>query len=140
MHLDPYYVQYLPRSLNPWFLYGLLKVAKLLVVPALGGTGWLARRWLLSRTRHWPTTQGRIEAHHPGGDGCLCLIGYSYSLDGEYYSGEMPVHKGRMMKSFDDVQEKLPVGTTLDVRYRQNAPHISVGVLPPMLVLDGFPQ
>jgi hypothetical protein len=140
MHVPALFEHYLPKSVHPWILYALAKMAKYLLVPVLGGTGWLARRWQLSRTRYWPSTHGHIEAHSPGGDACLCLLSYSYTLEGEYYSGEMPVHKGKLLKNFDDVVEKLPVGTPIEVRYRQNAPNISVGVLTPIHVLDGFAQ
>ena len=133
-------IPHIPKQLTMERLNVLIHATNFLLTMVVIVTSWLSWRWRLSHSKYWPITHGRVEAHHPSGENCLCLIGYSYSLNGEYYSGEMPIHKGPIMKSFDDVLERLPVGTAIEVRYRQNAPHDSVGVLPPMMVLDGFPQ
>jgi len=125
--------------LDPWMLALLLKVAKLLGLPILGGGGWLTRRWLLSRSTHWPMVQGRVQGLGPGGDKAMCLLSYSYVVNGEYYSGEIPIFKSRVFRKTDDVRLALPSGSAIDVRYSPTNPEHSVGLIPEMVLNGGFP-
>lgn len=123
--------QYLPNRIPGWVFFAVVKSFKFLLLPVVGGGGWLARRWALSRSSHWPATQGRVEGFFPGeASGCMALVTYSYSVLGEYYSGEMPVQKSLQFSDVDDLRRKLPVGAAIEVRFREHAPQVSVGVIP----------
>jgi tetratricopeptide (TPR) repeat protein len=52
---------------------------------------WIGTRWTRRGSRTWPTTEARIEcrsiARDDKGRTWACRLGYSYTVDGQYYSG-----------------------------------------------------
>ena len=60
--------------LRPEWIFIFVKLAKVLAFPAVGGGGWLARRWWLSRSKYWPIVQGRVVSIMPGVDGSMCNV------------------------------------------------------------------
>lgn len=124
---------------NLWTIAAMVKLAKVLILPAIGGGGWFTRKWLLSRSTHWPIVQGHVQGFIPGGDESMCALLYSYSVNGEYYSGEIPILKDRIFRSEDDVRMMLPTGSTIDVKYSPTKPERSVGLIPEMIQSGGFP-
>ncbi len=117
----------------------LVKLVKVVGVPVIGGGGgWLGRKWLLSRSTHWPITHGSVQGIYPGHDKAMCLLSYSYTVNGEYYSGELPVFKGRIFCNIEAVHLALPVGSSIDLRYSPSQPHSSVGIIPEMILNGGF--
>lgn len=102
-----------PARFSDWFhpatIALLAKLLKVLIVPAAGGGGWLTRKWLLSRASHWPIVPGRVQGFVPNTEGALCNVLYSYSVDGEYFSGELPIRKNRVFRTKEDVSMLLPI-------------------------------
>ncbi len=124
--------------LRPEWIFIFVKLAKVLAFPAVGGGGWLARRWWLSRSKYWPIVQGRVVSIMPGVDGSMCNVSYVYVVDGEYYSGEIPFFRSLTFRRKEDVHAALPKDMPIDVRYRPGHPEKSVAIIPEMVLQGGF--
>jgi len=127
-------------EIHSWMVVLLLKLAKYIIVPAGVGGGWLARRWMLARSARWPIVPGTVQSVRPPekDQGGLCSLAYSYVVEGEYYSGEVLITKGKAFRTMEDVQMLLPAGTGIEVRYSPNDCAVSVALLPEMIVSGGF--
>ncbi|MGO9094623.1 MAG: DUF3592 domain-containing protein [Bryobacteraceae bacterium] len=100
----------------------------------LAWLGW--RKWTL---KHWPTTPGKVEGYAQGGypvdsrpwlaRGEPITLLYSYTANGEYYSGEV-VLPGRIASNAAQASKALPVGTSIEVHYSPNKPGRSTARIP----------
>jgi hypothetical protein len=111
----------MPRSRDPLFW---LSMARDVIVFALAaGTGILA--WYRKRgARYWPMTYGKVEYGLTGDlDGWKTSLMYSYSVQGEFYSGVLPL-KVRNEAAADEQVSKWK-GQNLAVRYSPRDPAIS---------------
>ena len=114
-----------------------IEPAKMAVYTAIAISGWLARRLLLWRSTHWPIVQGQVQYLSGAEHGFR--VTYSYSVNGEYYSGTLPVRKSRALRNEDDLRAVLPVGSSIDVRYSIDKPDVSAAVFPEICSNGGFP-
>jgi hypothetical protein len=126
---------------HPWIFWLLLKLVKFAALPAGFGATWLGRRWMLSRSTHWPVTWGTVQGYAPPVEGshAVAMLLYSYSVNGDYYSGELPVPKRGAIRDKDDARHLLPIGANIEVRYSPMKPHRSVALIPEMIAL-GVPS
>jgi hypothetical protein len=81
----------------------------------------------------WPTLEGFIEGHPElhawGGDGksYYATLFYSYSVDGESYSGTWESPSGiKKQRLLDTIAAKLPSGSRVRVRYNPRKPEMSM--------------
>jgi uncharacterized protein DUF3592 len=81
----------------------------------------------------WPTLEGVIEGHPEvrawGGDGksYYAILLYSYSVDGESYSGTWESPSGiKKQQLLDTITAKLPSGSKLRIRYNPRKPQMSM--------------
>ena len=123
-------------EVNAWELWLLLKLAaKFGFVPAGLGAGWLGRRWMLSRSTHWPVVYGTVSGvrSNPLKPQFACVVTYTYVVNGEYYAGTLALPKSKRLKNEEDVSVMLPKGGSIEVRYSPRNPAQSVALLPPAL-------
>jgi len=101
-----------------------------LVVVASGlaaGAGTATVHWW--RTRHsstWPTIASSVVSGQvrPEGYHYAVEIYYSYSVNGEYYSGVLR-HTARTRKRAEEFSRKFPPGAFLRVRFNPSRPDVS---------------
>jgi len=59
-------------------------------------------------------------------------------VDGEYYSGEIPIFRSLTFRKEEDVRAALPKDLPIDVRYCPGHPQKSVAIIPEMVMQGGF--
>jgi hypothetical protein len=97
----------------------LLKLAIYAVATAIAGGGALVRVYQTLGYKSWPITTGTVENHFTVAEGnkIVSYVAYSYSVSGEYYSGQIST----------GAFEEFPIGAPVDVYYKMDDPSISVG-------------
>jgi hypothetical protein len=97
--------------------------------------GWLWKRWKTRGHPHWPMAEGTVESYRAeeGRHSVTWFIVYSYSANGEYYSGEFGAQLPWMSATFrseDTVEEMVkqsyPRETKFPLRYNPEEPQWSV--------------
>jgi uncharacterized protein DUF3592 len=80
----------------------------------------------------WPTLEGiiegRPEVHAWGGStkSYYATLFYSYSVEGESYSGTWESPSGKKQQILDTITAKLPSGSRVRVRYNPRNPEMSM--------------
>lgn len=93
----------------------------------------LSNRRLQERARDWPYVHGRVEHAEPkmigeGNAGCwVGELAYSYSVEGEYFSGTFHLPARSEDKAWDAVQGWK--GRPLIVHYLRQKPEISTVIM-----------
>lgn len=119
----------IPPQEFPYLLLGYAVI----FVAGLGA--WLWRRWIVSGSRHWPTTTGKVEGYAQGGydvetrpwkvRNAPITLRYSYTANGECHSGEVDLPR-RKASTGEQARRALPVGTSIEVHYSPNKPERSI--------------
>ncbi|MCI0348888.1 MAG: DUF3592 domain-containing protein [Acidobacteriales bacterium] len=90
------------------------------------------------RSKSWPVTTARIETFEARRDHVprsfavriLCQVGYSFTVDGSYYSGNFALHAATEAVVVDDQAAedlgRVLIGRTLEVRYDPKRPDDSI--------------
>ncbi len=114
----------------------IVQVARLLI--SLGGRA--HRRIRIQGCESWPLADGTIfqsEVIHRE-EGCYAQLIYSYSAEGEYFSGtyEKPFLRTKRAHAF---AERFPSGTRIPIHYKPAKPELSAVVFADLgLFLHGF--
>jgi len=104
----------------------LFKDALLFIVAAGAGIRyWIRRR----RATSWPSTQGTVMSanasdRQPYRHSCLCVLSYSYAVNGDYYSGSHSIH-ARNERRADELATEWK-GRSLVIRYSPSSHDVSV--------------
>jgi len=103
-----------------------------LLVPLIGkpfvnGDYALAEWWRRQRSNGWPVVGGRVHSARAyyAENVWDTEISYSYSVNGEFYSGFSKRHFVRERHAEEYLQQ-FPIGTPLFIRHNSNRPEISL--------------
>jgi hypothetical protein len=112
----------MPRSPDfPFWLNMARDAVAFAIASSTGIFVWLRKR----SARYWPMTYGTVEYGMTSDvDGWRTTLMYSYAVDGEFYSGLLPL-KARDEATADEEASKWK-GQNLAVRYSPRDPAISV--------------
>lgn len=101
----------------------LLTMARLFPGAVSAPSEWWKRR----RSGGWPLVQGRIHEAVAVWDENFWVahITYSYSVNGEYYSGE-DKQRFATERRANEYADRFPTETTVFIRYNPNHPDVSV--------------
>ncbi len=113
-------------NFEPWVIY--------LVGLGVSGlvSGW--RYYERQGTQNWPEVEGTVEQYRKittDGDDRHAKhgIAFSYSVNGEFYSGEMIAERLlKFPRTEDDVRRLYPIGSKIRVRYRTSRPEAPVPI------------
>jgi hypothetical protein len=117
------------------FVWTSLYIALYATAALAAFLGWLWRRWKTRGNPHWPMAQATVESYRDeqGRHTVTWFIVYSYSANGEYYSGEFAAQlpwASKMFKSQDKIEnmvkQSYPRETKFPVRYKPEKPEVSV--------------
>jgi hypothetical protein len=83
--------------------------------------------WKRLRSNGWPVVHGRVHSSsiYPDDQLWLAEVSYSYSVDGEYYSGYSRAH----FANEDDAEKyanEFPANATLFIRHKPHRPEVSL--------------
>jgi hypothetical protein len=112
----------MPRSDAPLFWAAVARD----VIPFVIATGTGIFVWYRKRgARHWPISHGRVEFGMTSDEGgWKSNLSYSYSVEGQFYSGVLPL-KAKNESDADDQTHQWH-GQNVAVRYSPRNPSISV--------------
>lgn len=105
-------------------------------VSAVGVVTYCVIRWAKYRNSDsWPVVEGHVESYgryrHLDNDGSSSLsfvdVSYSYSVDGEFYSGEWLSPTLKNDKALTEfLEQSMPIGKAVSIRYMPSHPERSL--------------
>ena len=114
--------------MSPRYQELLVRELRDLLPLAVGVSIWAWKKWRVRGNAHWPTAQAtvcsyRFDAERP-------IVVYTFTVNGQYYSGEFEVPKSfsRWFRKDSPVEESFPLGLMFPIRYNPEDPSLSVPV------------